>query len=169
MVKDEIPQITGIRLHDRLINGNRHYSWPTGRAVEGLGLTVGLPPIHNGADIVTWKGTRDGQFSTRFAIALFRRTVAKVTWHTFMVGPMKSPRNSVILWLSIQHKLSTMDKPLLVHQNGRCMLYDDEDRNNRRFGGTAREAEEVATRDIEQMKDRILNMKSKKYSYVYDF
>ncbi|KAK4382863.1 hypothetical protein Sango_2832000 [Sesamum angolense] len=70
------------------------------------------------------KSMASGRFSTQSAYRMMTIASQPIPWHTLIAGPWKISRNTFILWLTVQQKLSTMDKPWLVHQNGICMLYD---------------------------------------------
>ncbi|KAL2230714.1 UNVERIFIED_CONTAM: hypothetical protein Sindi_1665800 [Sesamum indicum] len=49
----------------------------------------------------------------------------KVGWTSLLSGPLKIPRHSFILWMAIQEKLPTTDRPWLTHLGG-CILCNEE-------------------------------------------
>ncbi|KAL0455708.1 UNVERIFIED_CONTAM: hypothetical protein Slati_0910000 [Sesamum latifolium] len=75
-------------------------------------------------DRVTWR-SNGGAFSTSSAYDLFRPPGPKVSWSSLLLGSLKISRNSFILWLAILGKLSTLDKPWLLHFGGMCVLCMD--------------------------------------------
>ncbi|KAL2252009.1 UNVERIFIED_CONTAM: hypothetical protein Sindi_2323200 [Sesamum indicum] len=56
---------------------------------------------------------------------LFDPPGSKVDWSSLLSGSLKIPRHNFILWLAIQGKLATTDKPWLAHL-GPCILCNED-------------------------------------------
>ncbi|KAL0346123.1 UNVERIFIED_CONTAM: hypothetical protein Sradi_4443600 [Sesamum radiatum] len=99
------------------------WRWPLITDIAYLEIVHLLPPIHNGMDRILWK-FNGGLFSNSSAYYFFRPPGTKVSngWFSLLLGPFKISKNCFILWLAILGKLSTSDKPRLLHLGGGCML-----------------------------------------------
>ncbi|KAL0287886.1 UNVERIFIED_CONTAM: hypothetical protein Sradi_7115100 [Sesamum radiatum] len=78
-------------------------------------------PIHGGRDQILWIGPR-GAFSSAAAYDVFRPPGPTVDWSSLLVGTFHIQRHRFILWLAIQGRLSTTDKPWLQHLGNGCVL-----------------------------------------------
>ncbi|KAL0455391.1 UNVERIFIED_CONTAM: hypothetical protein Slati_0878300, partial [Sesamum latifolium] len=97
------------------------WSWPPIMDMECMEIIHNLPDIHNSNDSITWR-PNGGNFTTAAAYDVFHPPGPKVGWSSLLLGPFKIPRYSFVMWLAILEKLSTMDKPWLVHLGGECLL-----------------------------------------------
>ncbi|KAL0401453.1 UNVERIFIED_CONTAM: hypothetical protein Slati_4175200 [Sesamum latifolium] len=106
------PQLTGMCSSATLslVLDNGQWRWPLFIDIACSDMVHLLPPIHPGTDRVTWR-SNGGAFSTLSVYDLFRPPDPKVGWSSLLLGSLKIPRNSFILWLAILGKLSTLDKP----------------------------------------------------------
>ncbi|KAL0455384.1 UNVERIFIED_CONTAM: hypothetical protein Slati_0877600 [Sesamum latifolium] len=120
------PQLTGTSsshtLHIVLANGQ--WRWPPITDIAHLQIIHLLPPIQPWPDRVTWR-SNGGTFSSSSTYDLFRPPGPKVGWSSLLFGSLKIPRNCFILWLAILRKLSTFDKPWLLHLGGTYVLCVD--------------------------------------------
>ncbi|KAL0294419.1 UNVERIFIED_CONTAM: hypothetical protein Sradi_6888800 [Sesamum radiatum] len=92
--------------------------------MESIDITHDLPTIHGGRDRILWTGPR-GSFSSAAAYDLFRPPGPTVGWSSLLVGTFHIPRHRFILWLALQGRLSTTDKPWLQHLGSVCVLCQD--------------------------------------------
>ncbi|KAL2247968.1 UNVERIFIED_CONTAM: hypothetical protein Sindi_2649100 [Sesamum indicum] len=99
------------------------WQWPTITDFECLEITHNLPPIFGGEDRVVWR-CDEGQPTTQALYRLFTHPEPKVGWFSLLLGSLKIPRHSFILWLAILGKLPTTDKSWLSHL-GVCILCDE--------------------------------------------
>ncbi|KAL0455443.1 UNVERIFIED_CONTAM: hypothetical protein Slati_0883500 [Sesamum latifolium] len=103
------PNVTGTHniapLHSMIVDGCWH--WPTILDIGYVEITHDLPTIHGGQDSITWNAGI-GQFTNDVAYELFQPRGAKVGWSSLLLGPLKIPRNTFVLWLAILGRLSTM-------------------------------------------------------------
>ncbi|KAL2235453.1 UNVERIFIED_CONTAM: putative mitochondrial protein [Sesamum indicum] len=99
------------------------WQWPTITDFECLEITHNLPPIFGGEDRVVWR-CDEGQPTTLALYRLFTHPEPKVGWFSLLLGSLKIPRHSFILWLAILGKLPTTDKSWLSHL-GVCILCDE--------------------------------------------
>ncbi|KAL2246341.1 UNVERIFIED_CONTAM: hypothetical protein Sindi_2902300 [Sesamum indicum] len=97
--------------------------WPTITDFECLEITHNLPLIFGGEDRVVWR-CDEGQPTTQALYRLFAHPEPKVGWSSLLLGSLKIPRHSFILWLAILGKLPTTDKSWLSHL-GVCILCDE--------------------------------------------
>ncbi|KAL0455488.1 UNVERIFIED_CONTAM: hypothetical protein Slati_0888000 [Sesamum latifolium] len=97
------------------------WSWPFITDMECMEIIHNLPAIHYGDDSITWRSNW-GNFTTAAAYDVFHPSRPKVGWSSLLLDRFKIPRYSFVLWLAILEKLSTMDKPRLVHLGGECVL-----------------------------------------------
>ncbi|KAL2235617.1 UNVERIFIED_CONTAM: hypothetical protein Sindi_1293900 [Sesamum indicum] len=77
---------------------------------------------------VAWKDIwrfPDGQPTTQALYRLFCPPGPKVGWTSLLSGSLKIPRHSFILWMAIQEKLPTTDRPWLTYLGG-CILCNEE-------------------------------------------
>ncbi|KAL0289735.1 UNVERIFIED_CONTAM: hypothetical protein Sradi_7066500 [Sesamum radiatum] len=95
--------------------------WPHITDMESVDITHDLPAIHGGQDQILWIGPR-GAFSSAAAYDVFRPPGPTVDWSSLLVGTFRIPRHRFILWLAIQGRLSTTDKPWLQHLGTGCVL-----------------------------------------------
>ncbi|KAL0283157.1 UNVERIFIED_CONTAM: hypothetical protein Sradi_7238900 [Sesamum radiatum] len=86
------------------------WAWPHITDMESIDITHDLPTIHGGRDRILWTGPR-GSFSSAAAYDLFRPPGPTVGWSSLLVGTFHIPRHRFILWLALQGRLSTTDKP----------------------------------------------------------
>ncbi|KAL0286587.1 UNVERIFIED_CONTAM: Retrovirus-related Pol polyprotein from type-2 retrotransposable element R2DM [Sesamum radiatum] len=100
------------------------WSWPHITDMESIDITHDLPAIHGGRDRIQWTGPR-GSFSSAAAYDLFRPPGPTVGWSSLLVGTFHIPRHRFILWLALQGRLSTTDKPWLQHLGSVCVLCQD--------------------------------------------
>ncbi|KAL0444668.1 UNVERIFIED_CONTAM: hypothetical protein Slati_2189500 [Sesamum latifolium] len=70
---------------------------------------------------ITWNAGI-GRFTNDVAYELFQPRGPKVGWSSLLLGPLKIPRNTFVLWLAILGHLSTMDKPWLHTIDNHCVL-----------------------------------------------
>ncbi|KAL2246078.1 UNVERIFIED_CONTAM: hypothetical protein Sindi_2876000 [Sesamum indicum] len=99
------------------------WQWPTITDFECLEITHNLPLILGGEDRVVWR-CDEGQPTTQALYRLFTHPEPKVGWSSLLLGSLKIPRHSFILWLAILGKLPTTDKSWLSHL-GVCILCDE--------------------------------------------
>ncbi|KAL0400470.1 UNVERIFIED_CONTAM: hypothetical protein Slati_4076900 [Sesamum latifolium] len=120
------PQLTGTCSSATLslVLDNGEWRWPLFTDIACSDSVHLLPPIHPGIDRVTWR-SNGGAFSTSSAYDLFRPLGPKVGWSSLLLGSLKIPRNSFILWLAILEKLPILDKLWLLHFGGTCVLCMD--------------------------------------------
>ncbi|KAL2224653.1 UNVERIFIED_CONTAM: LINE-1 reverse transcriptase [Sesamum indicum] len=97
--------------------------WPPITDFECLEITHNLPFIFGGEDRVVWR-IDGGQPTTQALYRLFDPPKPKVGWSLLLVGSLKIPHHSFILWLAILGKLPSTDKPWLSHL-GACILCDE--------------------------------------------
>ncbi|KAL0287138.1 UNVERIFIED_CONTAM: hypothetical protein Sradi_7131200 [Sesamum radiatum] len=97
------------------------WAWPHITDMESVDITHDLPAIHGGQDQILWIGPR-GAFSSAAAYDVFRPPGPTVDWSSLLVGSFHIPRHRFILWLAIQGRLSTTDKPWLQHLGTGCVL-----------------------------------------------
>ncbi|KAL0367294.1 UNVERIFIED_CONTAM: hypothetical protein Sradi_3619500 [Sesamum radiatum] len=95
--------------------------WTPITDMESVDITHDLPTIHGGRDRILWTGPR-GSFSSAAAYDVFRPSGPTVDWSSLLVGTFHIPRHWFILWLAIQDRLSTRDKPWLQHLGSACVL-----------------------------------------------
>ncbi|KAL2252845.1 UNVERIFIED_CONTAM: hypothetical protein Sindi_0079200 [Sesamum indicum] len=104
-----------LRLEDSaklsLVISAGEWQWPTITVFECLEITHNLPLIFGGEDRVA-------------LYRLFAHPEPKVGWSSLLLGSLKIPRHSFILWLAILGKLPTTDKSWLSHL-GVCILCDE--------------------------------------------
>ncbi|KAL2240826.1 UNVERIFIED_CONTAM: hypothetical protein Sindi_0723800 [Sesamum indicum] len=79
--------------------------------------------IHGGDDRINWR-LSEGRPTTQALYRFFCPPGPKVGWSSLLSGSLKIPRHNFILWLAIQEKLPTTDKPWMTHL-GRCILCDE--------------------------------------------
>ncbi|KAL2237299.1 UNVERIFIED_CONTAM: hypothetical protein Sindi_0921600 [Sesamum indicum] len=119
------PRLLGLEESSRLSaviqGGDLH--WPPITDFECLEITHTLPTIHGGEDRIIWR-FEHGQPTTQALYRLFDPPGPKVDWSSLLLGSLKIPRHLFILWLAIQCKLATTDKPWLAHL-GPCASYDE--------------------------------------------
>ncbi|KAL0283515.1 UNVERIFIED_CONTAM: hypothetical protein Sradi_7225600 [Sesamum radiatum] len=101
-----------------------HLVLATYHDMESIDITHDLPAIHGGRDRIQWTGPR-GSFSSAAAYDLFRPPGPTVGWSSLLVGTFHIPRHRFILWLALQGRLSTTDKPWLQHLGSVCVLCQD--------------------------------------------
>ncbi|KAL2226444.1 UNVERIFIED_CONTAM: hypothetical protein Sindi_2003100 [Sesamum indicum] len=82
------------------------WQWPTITDFECLEITHNLPLILGGEDRVVWR-CDEGQPTTQALYRLFTHPEPKVGWSSLLLGSLKIPRHSFILWLAILGKLLT--------------------------------------------------------------
>ncbi|KAL2235573.1 UNVERIFIED_CONTAM: hypothetical protein Sindi_1289500 [Sesamum indicum] len=110
------PRLLGLEESSRLsavIQGG-DWHWPPITDSECLEITHTLPTIHGGEDRIIWR-FEHGQPTTQALYRLFDPPRPKVDWSSLLSGSLKIPRHLFILWLTIQCKLATTDKPWLAH------------------------------------------------------
>ncbi|KAL0288050.1 UNVERIFIED_CONTAM: hypothetical protein Sradi_7109500 [Sesamum radiatum] len=100
------------------------WSWPHITDMESIDITHDLPTIHGGRDRILWTGPR-GSFSSAAAYDLFRPPGPTVGWTSLLVGTFHIPRHRFILWLALQGRLATTDRPWLQHLGSGCVLCQD--------------------------------------------
>ncbi|KAL2224649.1 UNVERIFIED_CONTAM: hypothetical protein Sindi_3029000 [Sesamum indicum] len=83
-----------------------------------------LPQIHARDDRIIWRFP-DGRPTAQALYRLICPPGPKVDWTSLLLGLLKIPRHCFILWMAIQEKLPTIDKPWLTHIGG-CILCDEE-------------------------------------------
>ncbi|KAL2235687.1 UNVERIFIED_CONTAM: hypothetical protein Sindi_1300900 [Sesamum indicum] len=87
------------------------WQWPLITDIECLEITHVLPTIFGGED-------------PQAIYELFDPPGPKVGWASLLSGSLKIPHHIFILWLAIQDKLATTDKPWLAHL-GPCVLCNE--------------------------------------------
>ncbi|KAL2226583.1 UNVERIFIED_CONTAM: hypothetical protein Sindi_2017000 [Sesamum indicum] len=106
------PRLLGLeesyRLSAVIQGGDWH--WPPITDFECMEMTHTLPTIHGGEDRIIWR-FEHGQPTTQALYRLFDPPGPKVDWSSLLLGSLKIPRHLFILWLAIQCKLATTDKP----------------------------------------------------------
>ncbi|KAL2230705.1 UNVERIFIED_CONTAM: hypothetical protein Sindi_1664900 [Sesamum indicum] len=90
------------------------WQWPTITDFECLEITHNLPLILGGEDRVVWR-CDEGKPTTQALYRLFDPPEPKVRWSSLLLGSLKIPHHSFILWLAILGKLPTRDKSWLSH------------------------------------------------------
>ncbi|KAL2225434.1 UNVERIFIED_CONTAM: hypothetical protein Sindi_3020500 [Sesamum indicum] len=120
------PSLLGLdestKLNTVINEGQWH--WPLITDLECLQIIYTLPQIHDGDDRIIWRFPDDRPT----AQALYRLICPpgpKIGWTSLLSGSLKIPRHCFILWMAIQEKLPTTDKPWLTHIGG-CILCDEE-------------------------------------------
>ncbi|KAL2248037.1 UNVERIFIED_CONTAM: hypothetical protein Sindi_2656000 [Sesamum indicum] len=117
------PRLLGLdestKLHMVIVDGQWH--WPLITDLECLQIIYTLPLIHGGEDRIIWRFP-DGHPTVQALYQLLCPPGPKVGWTSLLLGSLKIPRHSFILWMAIQEKLTT-DKPWLAHLGG-CILCD---------------------------------------------
>ncbi|KAL2237581.1 UNVERIFIED_CONTAM: putative mitochondrial protein [Sesamum indicum] len=103
-----------------VIDGGQ-WHWPLITDLECLQITYTLPQIHGGDDTIIWRFP-EGQPTTQALYRLFGPPEPKVGWTSLLSGSLKIPRHSFILWMAIQKKLPTTDRPWLTHLGLRLPL-----------------------------------------------
>ncbi|KAL2247874.1 UNVERIFIED_CONTAM: hypothetical protein Sindi_2639700 [Sesamum indicum] len=99
------------------------WQWPLITDIECLEITHALPTIFGGEDRIIWRFENDRP-TTQAIYELFDPPGPKVGWSSLLSGSLKIPRHKFILWLAIQGKLTTTDKPWLAHL-GPCVLCNE--------------------------------------------
>ncbi|KAL2235456.1 UNVERIFIED_CONTAM: hypothetical protein Sindi_1277800 [Sesamum indicum] len=99
------------------------WQWPTITDFKCLEITHNLPFIFGGEDRVVWRWD-EGQPTTQALYRLFAHPEPKEGWSSLLLGSLKIPRHSFILWLAILGKLPTTDKSWLSHLRV-CILCDE--------------------------------------------
>ncbi|KAL2235448.1 UNVERIFIED_CONTAM: hypothetical protein Sindi_1277000 [Sesamum indicum] len=99
------------------------WQWPFITDLECMEIIYILPQIHGGDDRINWRFS-EGRPTTQSLYRLFCPPGPKVGWSSLLSGSLKIPRHNFILWLAIQEKLPTTDKPWMTHLGG-CILCDE--------------------------------------------
>ncbi|KAL2224771.1 UNVERIFIED_CONTAM: hypothetical protein Sindi_3055400 [Sesamum indicum] len=99
------------------------WQWPFITDLECMEITYILPQIHGGDDRINWRFS-EGRPTTQSLYRFFCPSGPKVGWSSLLSGSLKIPRHNFILWLAIQEKLPTTDKPWMTHLGG-CILCDE--------------------------------------------
>ncbi|KAL2246939.1 UNVERIFIED_CONTAM: hypothetical protein Sindi_2546200 [Sesamum indicum] len=99
------------------------WQWPLITDIECLEITHALPTIFGREDRIIWRFENDRP-TTQAIYELFDPPGPKVGWSSLLSGSLKIPRHKFILWLAIQGKLATTDKPWLAHL-GPCVLCNE--------------------------------------------
>ncbi|KAL2252819.1 UNVERIFIED_CONTAM: hypothetical protein Sindi_0076600 [Sesamum indicum] len=99
------------------------WQWPFITDLECMEIIYMLPRIHGGDDRINWRFS-EGRPTTQSLYRLFCPPGPKVGWSSLLSGSLKIPRHNFILWLAIQEKLPTTDKPWMTHLGG-CILCDE--------------------------------------------
>ncbi|KAL0444971.1 UNVERIFIED_CONTAM: hypothetical protein Slati_2219800 [Sesamum latifolium] len=101
-----------------------HWNWPSATDFDIQEIISCLPIIYpQQTDIITWRSS-DGKFTTAAAISLLQPPSPQVLWHRLLGGKFKIPRHDFILWLALLGRLSTMDRPWVIHNEDGCVLCD---------------------------------------------
>ncbi|KAL2231095.1 UNVERIFIED_CONTAM: hypothetical protein Sindi_1703900 [Sesamum indicum] len=99
------------------------WQWPLITDLECMEIIYTLPQIHGGDDRINWRFPA-GRPTTQSLYRLFSPPGPNVGWYSLLSGSLKIPRHNFILWLAIQEKLPTTDKPWMNHLGG-CILCDE--------------------------------------------
>ncbi|KAL2246347.1 UNVERIFIED_CONTAM: hypothetical protein Sindi_2902900 [Sesamum indicum] len=99
------------------------WQWPFITDLECLEIIYTLPQIHGGDDRIKWRFS-EGRPTTQSLYRLFCPPGPKVGWSSLLSGTLKIPQHNFILWLAIQEKPPTTDKPWMTHLGG-CILCDE--------------------------------------------
>ncbi|KAL2230903.1 UNVERIFIED_CONTAM: hypothetical protein Sindi_1684700 [Sesamum indicum] len=99
------------------------WQWPFITDLECMVIIYMLPQIHGGDDRINWRFS-EGRPTTQSLYRLFCPPGPKVGWSSLLSGSLKIPRHNFILWLAIQEKLPTTNKPWMTHLGG-CILCDE--------------------------------------------
>ncbi|KAL2230755.1 UNVERIFIED_CONTAM: hypothetical protein Sindi_1669900 [Sesamum indicum] len=99
------------------------WQWPLITDLECLEITHVLPTIFGGEDRIIWR-FENGRPTVQAIYELLDPPGPKVGWSSLLSGSLKIPRHIFILWLAIQGKLATTDKPWLAHL-GTCILCNE--------------------------------------------
>ncbi|KAL2247989.1 UNVERIFIED_CONTAM: hypothetical protein Sindi_2651200 [Sesamum indicum] len=120
------PSLIGIGISAKLqaVIDEGQWQWPFISDMECMEIIYTLPQIHGGEDRIKWRFP-EGRPTTQALYRLFCPPGPKVGWTSLLSGSLKIPRHTFILWLAIQEKLPTTDKPWLNHLGG-CILCDDD-------------------------------------------
>ena len=78
--------------------------------LECLQIIYTLPMIHGGEDRIIWRFP-DGRPTAQALYRLLCPPGPKVGWTSLLSGSLKIPQYFFILWMAIQEKLPTTDKP----------------------------------------------------------
>ncbi|KAL2230743.1 UNVERIFIED_CONTAM: Transposon TX1 uncharacterized protein [Sesamum indicum] len=120
------PSLLGLdeftKLNTVIDEGQWH--WPLITDLECLQIIYTLPQIHDGDDRIIWRFPNDRP-TTQAIYRLICPPGPKIGWTSLLSGSLKIPRHCFILWMAIQEKLPTTDKPWLTHIGG-CILCDEE-------------------------------------------
>ncbi|KAL2252866.1 UNVERIFIED_CONTAM: hypothetical protein Sindi_0081300 [Sesamum indicum] len=120
------PSLIGIGISTKLqaVIDEGQWQWPFISNMECMEIIYTLPQIHGWEDRIKWQFP-EGRPTTQALYRLFCPPGPKVGWTSLLSGSLKIPRHTFILWLAIQEKLPTTDKPWLNHLGG-CILCDDD-------------------------------------------
>ncbi|KAL2226585.1 UNVERIFIED_CONTAM: Transposon TX1 uncharacterized protein [Sesamum indicum] len=120
------PSLLGLdeftKLNTVIDEGQWH--WPLITDLECLQIIYTLPQIHDGDDRIIWRFP-DDRPTAQVLYRLICPPGPKVGWTSLLSGSLKISRHCFILWMAIQEKLPTTDKPWLTHIGG-CILCDEE-------------------------------------------
>ncbi|KAL2228627.1 UNVERIFIED_CONTAM: hypothetical protein Sindi_1842400 [Sesamum indicum] len=120
------PSLIGLGISTKLqaVIDEGQWQWPFISDMECMEIIYTLPQIHGGEDRIKWRFP-EGRPTTQALYRLFCPPGPKVGWTSLLSGSLKIPRHTFILWLAIQEKLPTTDKPWLNHLGG-CILCNDD-------------------------------------------
>ncbi|KAL2235307.1 UNVERIFIED_CONTAM: hypothetical protein Sindi_1262900 [Sesamum indicum] len=119
------PRLLGLDESSRLstVIHEGGWQWPLITDLECLEITHVLPTIFGGEDRIIWR-FENGRPTVQAIYELLDPPGPKVGWSSLLSGSLKIPRHIFILWLAIQGKLATADKPWLAHL-GTCILCNE--------------------------------------------
>ncbi|KAL2235610.1 UNVERIFIED_CONTAM: hypothetical protein Sindi_1293200 [Sesamum indicum] len=119
------PRIFGLDESSRLstVIHEGVWQWPIITDIKCLEITHVPPTIFGGEDRIIWRFENDRP-TAQAIYELFDPPGPKVGWSSLLSGSLKIPRHIFILWLAIQEKLATTDKPWLAHLRP-CILCNE--------------------------------------------
>ncbi|KAL0449533.1 UNVERIFIED_CONTAM: hypothetical protein Slati_1509700 [Sesamum latifolium] len=88
--------------------------------MEHREITHQLPVLME-LDNISWNSPT-GQFTSAAAYRIWQPPRPKVLWHHLLMGSLRIPRNSFILWLAILGRLSTLDRAWWQGSDRICVL-----------------------------------------------
>ncbi|KAL2240808.1 UNVERIFIED_CONTAM: hypothetical protein Sindi_0722000 [Sesamum indicum] len=120
------PRILGLDESSRLstVIHEGVWQWPIITDIECLEITHVIPTIFGGEDRIIWRRFENDRPTAHVIYELFDPPGPKEDWSSLLSGSLKIPRHIFILWLAIQEKLATIDKPWLAHL-GPCILCNE--------------------------------------------
>ena len=116
---------------------NLEWKTPTTQAIGWHPIVEAIPSNSNPKlgqkDEIFWLDSLNHRFSVKIAWEQLRIHHQMVAWHDIVWFKNAAPRHSFLLWMAVQHKLTTQDRlhRFGIHGPNRCSLYlrNNEDHN----------------------------------------